>query len=317
MKGKPTQTIDELTGPAPDAIYDAHDELWGLAEQPWPDPEEVRSLGQRLQALADELPSSDLSFDNPVVTLESARPERAFLVRTLFVPPVHVMLSAVPTSNALAQLRGVRLGKRERGILLAASPPASWSVLRSPRHRSRSDKMAWQRAARRLRDLGLIELEQHKRYGQLLQRTKLGQKVVERYREQLDLDLPIRWPSEKPRRRQRENVVPLRAHIKELCAEQGIARSFSGRRGHGSAYLHDDTREIRYSQIHSRNEYFTALHEIGHILLGHRGGPSHDPDERLQRERDAWDWALENARVKPTQAVRGMILRSLRSYGAD
>jgi hypothetical protein len=50
------QTIDELTGPARDAIYDMHDELHALAEQPWPDPEEVRSLGQRPQALADELP---------------------------------------------------------------------------------------------------------------------------------------------------------------------------------------------------------------------------------------------------------------------
>jgi hypothetical protein len=42
-----------------DAIYDMHNELWGLTEQPWPDPEQVRSLGQRLQALADELEAAE------------------------------------------------------------------------------------------------------------------------------------------------------------------------------------------------------------------------------------------------------------------
>ena len=52
-------TIEELTGRLRDAIYDMDDELWGLADQPWPDREQVRSLGQPLQALADKLESSD------------------------------------------------------------------------------------------------------------------------------------------------------------------------------------------------------------------------------------------------------------------
>jgi hypothetical protein len=47
--------IDELTGLLRDAIYDAHEDLWRLAEQPWPDPVQVRELGQRLQAIADDL----------------------------------------------------------------------------------------------------------------------------------------------------------------------------------------------------------------------------------------------------------------------
>jgi hypothetical protein len=233
----------------------------------------------------------------------------------LSVRLLHVTLSLVTPSNALAPLRGVRLGKWEREILLHAPSPSSSRVLRSPSwsRRSHSKKMAWQRAARRLRDLGLIELEQKKPGGQLLKRTKLGQKVVERYWEELNTGQPIRWPTEKPRRRrQKESVAPLIAHVDELCANHGITRSFSL---HAYARLSADQRLIRCPQIRSRTDYFTALHEIAHILLWH-SGPA-PGDVRLQRERDAWDWALETARVKPTQAVRGMILRCLRSYGAD
>jgi hypothetical protein len=148
-----------------------------------------------------------------------------------------------------------------------------------------------------------------------VRRTELGQKIVERYREELQLDLPIRWPKERTvRRRRKEDVEHLRAHVAELCTEHAITKAFSRQRGYGRALLYDELREIHYPQIYSRKDYFVALHEIGHVVLGHRG-----PDHRdiLQKERDAWDWALENARVKPTQAVRGMILRSLRSYGAD
>jgi hypothetical protein len=52
-------TFEELTGPFRDAVYDAHDELWGLAEQRNPDPEQLRQLAQRLEGIADELESSD------------------------------------------------------------------------------------------------------------------------------------------------------------------------------------------------------------------------------------------------------------------
>jgi hypothetical protein len=171
--------------------------------------------------------------------------------------------------------------------------------------------MAWQRAARRLRDLGLIELEQKKPGGQLLKRTKLGQKVVERYHVELHSGAPIRWPGEKPRRRQRENVAPLRAHIEELCEEHEIHRSVNrlGAYARQTAYR----RVIGVPQVYDRKDYFTALHEIGHIVLFHH---ARDRTNIRQEERDAWDWALENARVKPTQAVRGMITRCLRSYGA-
>jgi hypothetical protein len=108
------------------------------------------------------------------------------------------------------------------------------------------------------------------------------------------------------------NVAPLRAHIEELCEEHEIHRSFNrlGAYARQTAYQ----RVIGVPQVYDRKDYFTALHEIAHIVLWHSGPAS--GDVRLRRERDAWEWALENARVKPTQAVRGMITRCLRSYGA-
>jgi hypothetical protein len=48
------ETIKELTGHC-DVLYDAHNRLRRIAEEPNFHPDEVRELGQRLEAIADEL----------------------------------------------------------------------------------------------------------------------------------------------------------------------------------------------------------------------------------------------------------------------
>jgi hypothetical protein len=164
---------------------------------------------------------------------------------------------------------------------------------------TRSERMSRQRAARRLRDLGLIELEDRH-----IRRTGLGERVAQRYWDELQTGRPIRWPAGAPRRG--EDPAPLAAHVEGLCDGHGIRWSHRNLQ----AYATSTTRRIAFPRIRDRKDYFVALHEIAHIVLEH-GSPS------LRQEREAWNWALEHARVKPTQAVRAMIRRALRSYGDD
>ncbi len=67
---------------------------------------------------------------------------------------------------------------------------------------------------------------------------------------------------------------------------------------------------IHIRPVKSMITYFTALHEIGHIVhpLGLGRGL------RLEQEYHAWDWAIENALVDPNNAVKKMIHRCLTSY---
>ena len=53
--------------------------------------------------------------------------------------------------------------------------------------------------------------------------------------------------------------------------------------------------------------YFTALHEIGHIVVGHFGPKSCYFSDRLNGESDAWLWALNNAIEQPTSKTRKRI----------
>jgi len=55
--------------------------------------------------------------------------------------------------------------------------------------------------------------------------------------------------------------------------------------------------------------YFVALHELGHVLS--RGNASL---RQLEREADAWRFALRHALVEPTPATARSLLRSLESY---
>ena len=111
-------------------------------------------------------------------------------------------------------LRGVRLGHWERALLLYAPPPGSkeapdatarelgiTDVITGMRHvtgRTRSERQAKFRAARRLEDLGLIEYA-NQRYGPRgvwIELTPLGAEVVDRYHHELESGLRIRWPQE-------------------------------------------------------------------------------------------------------------------------
>ena len=72
---------------------------------------------------------------------------------------------------------------------------------------------------------------------------------------------------------------------------------------------HHDTRTITIHPIVSEAVYATALHEIGHIRLGHPG------DDVLADERSAWQWARANALIW-TPTMEREAERSLGTYEA-
>jgi hypothetical protein len=106
------------------------------------------------------------------------------------------------------ELKGVRLGRRERELLLRAAPPGSAErpdaitgmthVIAHGLENPRSESQSLFRAARRLHDLGLVEYAKQIRgeRGVYIELTELGAAVVDRYRHELEFNDRIRWPKE-------------------------------------------------------------------------------------------------------------------------
>lgn len=93
-------------------------------------------------------------------------------------------------------------------------------------------------------------------------------------------------------------------HILEICQRQGIEVTYYA--GSGRATPH--RRRIKIKEVKGINTYYTALHEIGHILARGRSG------RKLEAEAICWQWAITHAIYPPTEAVDKMIARCLRSY---
>jgi predicted SprT family Zn-dependent metalloprotease len=92
-------------------------------------------------------------------------------------------------------------------------------------------------------------------------------------------------------------------HIDYLCRKHDIKRFATSKRGRA----HVELRQVAVPEMVDEMSYFVALHEIGHIMIGLEY-------PRLEREAKAWDWALENARVKPNYRTRQRICANLYRY---
>lgn len=101
----------------------------------------------------------------------------------------------------------------------------------------------------------------------------------------------------------------LNSHIRALADANGIGiRETPGRYDAVAGKDRSDgARWIRIPPIRTPITYYTALHELGHLL----GEPGR---YRLDEEARAWEWALANAAEPPSPGVRKMIRRNLRSY---
>ena len=107
-----------------------------------------------------------------------------------------------PGARRLSDLAGVRLGKHERRILVEAPSPSRTSIPIGPAGSGRSASEAHRRALRKLDDVGLIDYwhictTSGKYLGNKVRRTPLGQAVIDRYRNEIESGLPIRWPRRK------------------------------------------------------------------------------------------------------------------------
>jgi hypothetical protein len=92
-------------------------------------------------------------------------------------------------------------------------------------------------------------------------------------------------------------------HVAALCAEHNIKRVIAPGRGHAKVRA----RTIQHPPIRTEMAYFVALHEIAHILRGLEG-------TRLEREAWCWDWAIQNALVRPHYSTRQRICACLVRY---
>jgi hypothetical protein len=110
-------------------------------------------------------------------------------------------LSLMATSGArlLTDLRGIRLGARERELLLRAPPAregASIFDMLALDDPSRTVRVAQARAARKLNDLGLLTYWKQRAFERrvYVALTPLGAEVIERYGDELRTGQRIRWP---------------------------------------------------------------------------------------------------------------------------
>jgi hypothetical protein len=97
--------------------------------------------------------------------------------------------------------------------------------------------------------------------------------------------------------------IRYRKHIEAICRNNDITIETSpGSRGRAWA----KSRVIKIPEIKTGITYALALHEIGHIL-GVRSG------KRLEKEVQAWEWAMKNA-IEWTQPMNQAMERRLGSY---
>lgn len=103
-----------------------------------------------------------------------------------------------------------------------------------------------------------------------------------------------------------QKVEELQQHLDSILAEYLIVVTY---KPGASARANRRARRITIRPVKGRSTYFTALHEIGHIV-------GSNPTRRLEQEVAAWRWALNAAAVEPTPGVWKTIHRCLSSYVA-
>jgi hypothetical protein len=94
-------------------------------------------------------------------------------------------------------------------------------------------------------------------------------------------------------------------HVEQLCRDLGITLEYL--KGGNRGWAQRKERRIKVSPVKGISTYYTALHEIAHIV-----GPN--APRRLEQEVAAWRWAIDNAKRPPTKGVWKGIAASLDSY---
>ena len=98
--------------------------------------------------------------------------------------------------QAIHGLKGTRLGRHERRILLEAAPPEAHPKRIAPEDESRSSYEALQRARRKLHGAGLLEVTTEAPVR--IRLTPAGQALLSTLRKPLEAGKPIRWTPRSP-----------------------------------------------------------------------------------------------------------------------
>jgi hypothetical protein len=72
--------------------------------------------------------------------------------------------------------------------------------------------------------------------------------------------------------------------------------------------------EIDVPPVRDRKTYFVWLHELGHVACGHVYTLGLREPGQLEREAEAWEWAVQHSIVKPDAADWQEIARCLTTY---
>jgi hypothetical protein len=104
------------------------------------------------------------------------------------------------------------------------------------------------------------------------------------------------------------NAVDMAAHIEALAAEHDVGITIVTAEGF-IAFARPRPRRIWIPPVVDLVAYYTALHELGHVVGKGRSKP------KLEAEANAWVYAIRTARWPLTDEVRNSIRDALRSYG--
>lgn len=99
-----------------------------------------------------------------------------------------------------------------------------------------------------------------------------------------------------------------RQHIAELCDQHRIHRQDQPK-GVAQGRADPAGRRVLIPAVTRVRSYYTALHEIGHCVLGYDAGLPAAPQEAA-----AWQWARDVAIERPSEGVRRMMFRAVWHY---
>ncbi len=123
----------------------------------------------------------------------------------------------------------------------------------------------------------------------------------------------------------------LQQHLEQVAEELGCV--IEQRKGlHGMMYVEERPPRVEIPTLESHTltgigiaspliSYYIGLHELGHVYHGHTQGRPPYKDEVhyftngvLKSEAEAWKYALDNAKIPPTERERSFMLRCIMSY---
>lgn len=114
-------------------------------------------------------------------------------------------------------------------------------------------------------------------------------------------------------------VAEMQEHVAQLAAELDVEwrwveqRTLPAEAGPGRCVFRAADRPlIRCERIRDRRNYFTAMHELGHVAVA--SADWLDLDGKLDFELTAWEWALDNARFPVTPAIARSISDQLTEF---